>query len=302
MDIDCHCEPLPLQLLLVCRAIHNETVPILYGQNVLVGEWLPGRELFRSLSLLAQRSIRSLQIFLSWPLGHMRNVPGTSRMHDRPGNEVEELFSIISSVCTLDKLHLTLDWEVLHMPYRGTNTQLLALLPRLKGFAVCLNYKPQQKLNRLSKDMVALVTSDSQVHHGSFPLMKLPTEIRHQVLRFTDLVVKWGTFWSVDGLAVVDGKFAIPLVIKSRSLCCRTCSTSRAICCCPNLVAGFSATCTCSTLPENFLSVSRQFAEDAREVLFRNNRFIFTGHASKTLSFLQKQPPRYVIAHTSNRL
>ena len=282
-DFECYCETLPLQLLFLCRAIHYEVVPILYGQNVLKAEWLSGgREAFQSLSLLAQRSIRSLQIFLGWPRRARYESP-------RPLKQLEELFSIISEGCTIDKLHMTLDCDVSNMARSGPNSQFLALLPKFKSFAIRFD-KMLQPWSKLSKDVVAVAPSDPQLYNRGFPFMKLPPELRHQVLRYSDLVVKPSPHRWVDGVVVGDGEFTIHLTDVWRGRCCGTCSTSSAICCCPLLVAGFSQTCTCYTLPRNFLSVSHEFAKDAREVLFRNNRFIFSGHPTKTLSFLKRQP------------
>ena len=114
----------------------------------------------------------------------------------------------------------------------------------------------------------------------------LPEEIRKQVLSETQFIGLRYNSWRSDYLFIYDG--VLRQTERSRR-CCKTCSTPPAICCCPRLTSGYSSTCTCLSYLTSFLTVSKQFATEYKEVLFSQHHFVFAGNHAKTLAFFEGQ-------------
>ncbi|MCJ1288174.1 Endonuclease III-like protein 1 [Xylographa opegraphella] len=281
MDHECYCDAIPLQLLTCCRTVHHEVNELLYAHNVFKLSWwnLPARETFQRLSATAVATIRSLQIDL-----------GSIERRDRmmvTEEDINKLFDIIVTRCTTTKLNFTIACDVLERKYIGVVTRPFKRLTHLRSCAVCLTILPDVSLGKLAKKMVLAATNHVSRVSG-FPFMKLPKELRYQILEHTDLVMRWrDRRWLDDGLVIQDG---LSLPDNKPNYCCRRCTSSHAFCCCPHLTASFSDSCACFLFPHAFFRVSRQFATEAREVFFSQNRFIFTGTPDGTLAFLQRQP------------
>ncbi|MCJ1434257.1 Endonuclease III-like protein 1 [Xylographa pallens] len=281
MDHECYCDAIPLQLLQCCRAVYHEVHDLLYAHNVFKLSWwnLPARETFQRLSAGAVATITALQVDL-----------GSIERRDRmivTEEDIDKLFDIIATKCTTTKLNFTLACDVLERKRIGVVTQPFKRLTHLRSCAVCLAGMPDVSLGKLAKQMV-LGATDHVGRATAFPFMKLPKELRRQILEHTDLVVRWrDQMWSDDGLVIQDG---LHLADNKPNYCCRRCTSSHAFCCCPHLNSSFSASCACFIFPSAFFRVSHQFATEAREVFFSHNRFIFTGPPDGTLSFLRGQP------------
>ncbi|MCJ1385415.1 Endonuclease III-like protein 1 [Xylographa soralifera] len=282
MDHECYCDAIPLQLLTCCRTIYTEVNDLFYARNVFKLSWwnLPARETFQRLSAAALATITALQIDL-----------GSIERKDRmivTGEDIDRLFDIITTKCTTTKLNFTLVCDVLEQKHIGMVTQPFKRLTNLRSCCVCLAVLPDVALGKLAKKMV-LGATNRVGHADAFPFMKLPKELRYQILEHTDLVVRWrDQMWSDDGLVILDG---LDLADNKPSYCCRRCTSSHAFCCCPHLNSSFSESCGCFIFPNAFFRVSHRFATEAREVFFSQNRFIFTGPPDGTLSFLRSQPP-----------
>ncbi|MCJ1394125.1 Endonuclease III-like protein 1 [Xylographa bjoerkii] len=201
--------------------------------------------------------------------------------------DIESLFDIIATKCTTTKLNFTLTCNVFERKQVGAVTQSLKRLTTFRSCAIRLAILPDIALEKLAKKMVLGATK--HVNRVSrFPFMKLPKEIRYQILEHTDLVARWrDEMWLDDGLVIQDGS---GLPDNKPSYCCRRCTSSLAFCCCSHLNASFSESCVCFIFPTSFFRVSHQFAREAREVFFSENRFIFTGQPDRTLSLLRGQP------------
>ena len=281
MDHECYCDAIPLQLLTCCHIIHKEAHDLLYAHNVFKLSWwnLPARETFRRLSAAALATIRTLQIDL-----------GSIERKDRmmvTVEDIDSLFDIIATKCTTTRLNFTLVCSIREPKHIGVVTQPFKRLSNLRSCAVCLDTLPDVYLGKLAKKMVLGATNHGGRASG-FPFMKLPKELRCQILEHTDLVARWrDKMWSDDGLVIQDG---LELADHKPSYCCRRCTSSYAFCCCPHLNSSFSESCSCFLFPNAFFRVSRQFATEAREIFFSQNRFIFTGPPDGTLSFLRRQP------------
>ena len=98
--------------------------------------------------------------------------------------------------------------------------------------------------------------------------MQLPQELLHDVLLRTDLVVHWRPGMDVDGLLIEEGK-----IVPSDDGPPGPGPDAR------------------SSFPLSLSQVSEQFRDVAQQVIFSKNRLIFTGHPTKTLSFLREQKP-----------
>ncbi|MCJ1294641.1 Endonuclease III-like protein 1 [Xylographa carneopallida] len=282
MDHECYCDAIPLQLFTCCRAVQREVRGLLYARNVFKLSWwnLPARETFQRLSAAALATITALQIDL-----------GSIERRDRmivTEEDIDRLFTIIATKCTTANLNFTLACDVLERKHIGVVTRPFKRLTDLRSCAVCLAVLPDVPLGKLAKKMVLGATNHAGRASG-FPFLKLPKELRSQILEHTDLVVRWRDHkWSDDGLVIQDG---LDLADNNPRYCCWRCTRSHAFCCCPHLNSSFSESCACFIFPSAFFRVSHQFATEAREVFFSQNRFIFTGPPDGTLSFLRSQSP-----------
>ena len=279
MDFECYCDAVPLQLLTCCRTVHDEVRDLLYGRNTFKLSWwtLPARETFQHLDDTALATITALQIDLG-SIDRRDQMIGTTE-------DINRLFEIIATKCTTSKLDFTLSCDVIERKQVGVVTQPLKRVTNLRSCAVRLTVLPDNALGKLAKRMVLGATNHVGRASG-FPFMKLPKEIRYQIFEHTDLVARWRDDMADDGLVVQDGS---ALADSKPSYCCRRCTSSLAFCCCSHLNASFSESCVCFIFPSSFFRVSHQFATEAREVFFAQNRFIFTGQPDKTLSFLRTQ-------------
>ncbi|MCJ1398827.1 Endonuclease III-like protein 1 [Xylographa trunciseda] len=281
MDFECYCDAVPLQLLTCCRTVYHEAIHLLYARNVFKLSWwnLPAREALQRLSATAMATLTALQIDLG-------SIDHNSRMSVTE-EDVERLFEIITTKCTTTKLNFTYICDIIERKHVRALSQPFKRLTNLRSCAVRLNTFPDVALEKLAKTMVLGATNHGG-RVGGFPFMRLPREIRYQILELTDLVARWrDRRWADDGLVIQDGG---GLPDSKPKYCCTRCTSSLAFCCCPQINASFSESCSCFVFPTSFFRVSRQFAMEAREVFLSQNRFIFTGNPYRTILFFQNQP------------
>ena len=278
-DFECYCDYIPLQLLLSCRVIHDEVVPLLYGRNVFklsCPDWK--RKVFQPPSSMALASLTCLQLYLS--------------DRTRYAEDIAEVVDLFSTKCTLPKLDLSLSYNFDDPIDFRRLAECWESFSNLKMCAISLGVSRRPSTAALAKAMALQATSAPGGMRKPFPFMDLPKEIRYEVLLHTDLVVHWRKGWETDGLSVVNGQRAIGgQRVTGRVVCCGQCTPSRAICCCPQFSASFSLTCTCYHFPSAFFTVSRQFYREAQKVFYSENRFSFYGHPFDTITFFRKLRP-----------
>ena len=299
-SVECYCPSLPTQLLYVSRTVHDEAIAVLYGQNrfKVLPQSHEDLKVLQGLSDKALRAIKSLHVGLD-PVDNQEYVAvdlgGTSAYaldeNSVRGRETLHVWTalckLVASHLTLPELHFSFSCEPQSWTAVAVIIEPLYSLPKVKDSAVRLGSlhtlsTDQQKIRKdMSKELVSFLTGQPITTHGSFPFAKLPREIRKMVLQHTDLVVKRDvTQWLTDGILVSNGR------IQPRKRCCGRCTDALESCCCPVRVAGFSQRCRCWQTPSALLYVSREVCADALEILYSQNRFVFTEDALAMLSKL----------------
>jgi hypothetical protein len=112
------------------------------------------------------------------------------------------------------------------------------------------------------------LTAKEILSHGSFRFLDLPTEVRHRVLHFTDLVLPFReVMWDDDGLVPNYGCSGTDRLPDSRcwkqEFCCQD-------------KPGLYPPCTCYRAPWALFLVCRMMTEDARQVFYSSNRFVLS--------------------------
>ena len=293
--LECFCDPVPLQLLSCCSKMFQEVGTLFWSQNTFKFLW-PGRgcRIFQQLDPSYTPWIRSLHVSLN----------GISPIYWNPelsaelSAGIEALFTTIFEKCRVAELNFTLDCEVNDSIGLQILRHRFGNLFGLKSCAVRLGKSIGETVlerdttsirRKQARQMVVFATGNHMLRDGGKSWWDMPKETRLNILRFTDLVFRWRQGWEFDGLVVQDGKC---LVDKDQPKCCKNCSVCpEATCCCPQFGPSWSSTCTCYSVPGALFAVSRQFALEAREVFFMENRFIFRGDPRKTLSFFKDGLP-----------
>lgn len=292
-------------LLQTCRQISEEVRSLVYAQNTLVvrvEHVETGLAFLRRLPPRHCRELRDLYVELSVDFGPQGNYWGeTPRDQDKFAAWKDAATHVLSNVRpgTL-ALHLTCD--------TGEGQDTLEVLRPLRDAAGCLrdcelrldaksNGQPVDaalvcRLSRLAAETAALVTvlrPRPTFRH----FLRLPVEIRHAILRYTDLVTPYNQVqWSHDrGFSVmVRGpcrgsscppqrhhgcKFQCPMPLDDggmQSFCCRW-------------YGAYSPRCRCWTAPQPLMLVCRAMYRDAITVLYSSNRIIVTPHLPHEQSF-----------------
>lgn len=278
-EVECFCDLVPLQLLLCCRTIYLEVAGLLYGENTFDVVWQDGGlQVFEQLSRAALASITSVQL----DLGLIPRAPW-SGWH---GDGISRLFSTMSTRCTLFKLNLVLKFIFGAIEDFKVVRRELERLSGLKSCAVSLmqyqytgikHCDSEETLQQRAKQMVNSSTHDRKWLNGGFRFLELPTEVQLEVLRHTDLVGRWRRTWRYDGFVIRHGG-SISVITNDDDKCCKSCTPTLFVCCCPHSNPSYSSTCACFVFPKALFHVSKQFSRLARQIFFAENRFIFRGH------------------------
>ena len=298
--LECFCPALPLHLLFLCRSIHNEIVPILYGQNKfkLTREGPGGLRLLRTLNPNALAAMTSLHISL--------NKLGENKALDRTaldGGPVIQDFALLCERMTqlipISQMKFSLTCNPADVATVNQITKSIEMIPVMKECAI--HYGPVQERGTIPRRNARLGPSSNlelgRLAHKtgrylsgtsvmaldtSFPFNKLPWEIRRLVLTHSDLVAHYiRTQWNYDGIEIHDGKLA------SIPACCTKCSDCLEGCFCSAGSEAYSTTCVCYKFPTAFFQVSKQMTQEALDVFLSQNRFIFTGPMYSTLHFFR---------------
>ena len=114
----------------------------------------------------------------------------------------------------------------------------------------------------------AMTSSTYSSLPASSTLMALSKEDRQSALAKTDLIARYRPGWWGTGLLIQDGQ-----------------PTSQA----PLKCDHGPASCDCYSFPHSLLVASNPLSEDAREVMLRENRLVFSGPPRKSLEWLKAQ-------------
>ncbi|CAH0059075.1 unnamed protein product [Clonostachys solani] len=317
---DCLCPEFPKQLLLVCKALHQEVQKVLYGDNkfVLCTHGDPGG--LGALKTLSKDAICSLRYLLvrlnSWPCprGHSRANLKMNRCQICPnsvsqsdpelsaGDNASELIlkeweTICQSLSHIPPGHLQLEFicDVSDADTARRVLQALDSIPRLKECIIRLGRKPNHALQSIATETATRVAAKSSISQP-FHYFGLPQEVRLRILWYTNLGLGGSFLPSQKSLHVVNGKldqrFASSGMHTSDAVrsCCLQCSFTKLHCSCPLKYAAYSPYCQCRSLPLELFHVSRQMAQDASEVLYSMNIFRFRGSFSDTKNMLSMIP------------
>ena len=168
----------------------------------------------------------------------------------------------------------------------------LRTLPTLKHCAVRLyptfGQETSTMLGSVAKSVALGLTNAARTPQKPFPFMRLPKEIRYQILGMTDLVTPWDvTQWESHGMVINTGRLSL-----RPSRCCGECMDYLATGCnCEARGCAYATTCRCYHFPHALFRLNKQLCHDSRKIFYSRNRFVFCGHVLKTLAFLQTRTP-----------
>lgn len=313
----CECSDLALQLLLVSRAIHDETQLVLFSRNKFTLRYHAGSSLapLWSLAESALSAMTSLLIRLNcWPcvLGHDTIDPSRSKCwvcsapldqadpaldrNQEPGKrllqEWNSLCHYLGSRISPERLRLTLICDVTDLESGNEVVAPLAALPPLRECTLRIGRQPNNDLRTLAR-MTSLKMTRTFVPKASFPFEHLPEELRLRVLDFTHLGAEGDYNQRSELLRIEKGKWVNRDVLYfHRPLCCSSCTDTLSDCCCPSAHASYSASCKCRLLPIGLLTANRRVHDDAIRTLYSRNCFDFAQSPVETMNFLMNLSPQ----------
>lgn len=286
-DIDCVCQPLPIQLLYVSRAISKECSRVLYSENNFkicrsrYGGFLP----LYHMTGLTLNTITSLSIRLNAcscrprrqhqdqrPFDHHQTCKGGARGRDKPLASISRNDKSVmrdwKSVCArissnIQPFHLRL-FVICDTTNYGVATEVvepLAKMPTLRGCSIRLGQSPNHELRRLAQATVYQVTGKFDDISISRPRSAdVPIEIQQEILGHTDLIAPQILQWeSTRRLRVIS--------------CCRKCTDVPEACCCSLRHAAFSEICTCWKVPTDLFLISPSLHKAATRIFYQGNSF-----------------------------
>ena len=283
-SFDCFCPFLTLPLLYTCRVVHDDIIPILYGKNRFM-IWRPFSQLgpLTRLSSAALVSMTCLQV----GLGSSGNV--------ETEKEWAVACKILSTKITPSQLSLSLFFYTRTFDALSALLEPLRTLPKLKHCAIRLyptfGEKAATSLTEVAENVALEMTETPTAPQGQFSFMRLPKEIRYQILGLTDLITPWDvTQWDSHGMVIRHGRIAL-----REKRCCGKCMDFLAVGCnCRPSGCAYATTCVCYQFPHGLFRANSQLGEEARQVFYTHNRFILSGSVQKSLAFLRTRTPQTV--------
>ncbi|CAH0043439.1 unnamed protein product [Clonostachys solani] len=308
----CACPAVPKQLLLINKALHKETLEILYGENTfaICAHESEDFEVFKMLSDDALHALRRLVIRVnSAPFLHARNYKNGPCLICRAPGSLRHSQSMLPEwalVCQLlarrlAPVHLKLDLinNAQDLPTIKRILGSLNSLPRLLDCNIWMGRQLDPSIISLARSTaLKLLTKPSPEFKAKpripqTPLTLLPLEVRRRILMSTNLRYNGPFLSKGKGICVKDGKFAPSLSPDCIHGNCIKCSTSAVRCLCRSGLEwqSFSPHCQCRDLPLGLFLASWQMYADGAEVLYSTNTFTFSGSFLDTLNMLQSFRP-----------
>lgn len=326
-DYECICPFLPIQLLRVCRFIHDEVFHILYSENIFV--LLLGGQV--AVSPKAVSKMVSLCVRLNTCAcvsNHFCDTPRAKdpvykrqccichrqcrRGSDSPLSEQSitdggkirrwQDFCRVLETNLRPPVGLTVIADCANMAMAREVVQLMEHFPMLADCAIRLRQSRSLALQRLAEITVLKLTGRASANpHVPFRFMELPRELRRQILWHTDLVAVCILEWNGKGHGYNYTRQLRPLEEYNNRCCMRCTDAGEACCCIVNHASFSSAQCMCWRFPAALFSVCKELNHDATELFFSANRFMIweditleNNHLdrSETLWLLRRMPVR----------
>lgn len=319
--LGCVCPGIPTALLRVSRAIYAEAISVFASRNkfLLRAHTGPDLILLQTMSGDILSAMTSLLVRLnSWPCrrGHSMNediddcetceicytpLSQADPAMDATTQEGQDLIECWTTICKRmslvirpGRLKLAFFCDVDSIETARQVIDPLRNLPTLDQCTIRLGREKDSNLRRLAEDTSDEMTQKLLPIPGPFPFERLPRELRHRILSFTDLAfgkyhedynavrisgckLNMGRAYSINDATITDS-------------CCWECTDTLVDCCCPKRYAAYSAPCVCRQLPLlDLFSVSKHMFEDAFQVFYSNNCFEFPHDPKYALVFLTSQ-------------
>lgn len=328
------CDRTCWSLLLTCHQLYNEVVPIVYSTKHFIDQYRKSYlQKLRRLTPATLGSIRKLTILLNvstcepgWfcckeRLGHTQSgcaqhdeLLGSKPQHQAVISEWYHAIDHIAPHIQNSSLSLYFICDVVDMDTAMAVVKpfLDQSLPPLAECNIRLSPDLDPQIQQLARQAAkqAMGQKDLDATPKAFPFMALPMELRHQILKHTDLVAPYRQVdWNPH-----DGYYLHYSVAGCDWICdlddhhgCqfRQCGkhTEGHGCFCSRYHSAFSTYCHCWQPPTPLFAVCKALHEEAKYVFFTQNRFIIApldgyGNAAKTIldrfeasSFLQDVLP-----------
>ncbi|KAH8593920.1 hypothetical protein B0O99DRAFT_626434 [Bisporella sp. PMI_857] len=315
---DCVCPKLPLQLLLVSRAVYQEVFSAFYSRNKFLIR-LHNTGDFESLHLSQKilNTMTSLLIRLnSWPCprGHEEAYPDgshcltcktptadaslpldiTSQAGQALLYEWRKFAERLALSISATQLKLTIICDVTDKTSGMAILEPLLRLPTIKQCVIRLGQHFDYELYELARKASFRAQGSYSEIQGSFPFQRLPKELRLQILKYTHL--GYHNSYSEDDrfLQIERNKLvqSSSLFLHQRKTCCRKCTETLIDCCCVPIRAAYSMNCECRQIPFELSLVNKEMRADVIEVLLSQNCFDFLQDPEETISFLSNFPQK----------
>ena len=291
-------------LLLTCRAIYSEASAALYSRNRVFIRYRDchGLQPLRNLTTQSLSYLTHLTVHLivnSCEIGQACcNVypgkPKTCDHHDKPLRlspssrhslllEWQSTIDGLKARLKPNRLHFKFICDVTDIESAKQITLPLLSVPTLASCSIRLGRKPDPLIKQLARTTaMQAVAQPSDPPVPSFRFLDLPSELRRQILEFTDLVTPLGEIeWdSRQGYRLRYSTWRCGGIGDCESFLHHACQfrncweDSNGGCFCSHSHAAFAPECGCWSPPTSLFFVCRTLLADARAVFFLRNRFI----------------------------
>jgi len=306
---------LPLNLLYVCHAMHDEVEKLLYGENrfVITRRDPGGLTALENLSISAIRQLRQLTIRInisscigicccgpSW-CGNWREIQNWRHEHDSPlshssaaeGSLVSQLGNICSYLGNIipDQLSLYIICDCQDFEAAKMIVQPLLALPKLRDCAIRLSMSHRERFQHLATSTVFFAMGRQRLPEVPFRFLSLPIEIQIQILMYTNLVPRKVYEYSrytgnmfirdVRSRHCIGDASEFPVTVDSHDGAQTWLNGSAPCCFCTKAHSAFMFQCKCEDDHSKYFLVSRPFKEVAELVYYGENRFIIPSSGLK---------------------
>ena len=293
--------PLPVNLLAVCRSVHDEVRAAMYGENRFVIANKMARAL-RALENMSDSTLRAMTFLTirfnvssceNWCCGGRTCVCDNAgyecrnpKSHDVPldlsTNSGEVLISQWQRICVQltralqpGNLALYVICDCANAETARVVSESLSLLPTLRDCGIRLAIQYNEEISVLARDAVLSLTRTSQPVAKPFRFLDLPEEIKFRILKDTALCNSTVSFHQYG---FNYGRRCKERGRVSKNVVENYCVDSRPLlqCFCSYAHSAFYLRCNCrdNNFPSPFFSVSREFASAAKQVFFSKNKFV----------------------------
>ena len=232
-EVECSLPPLPLQLLYVCRFMHDEVEKLLYSENrfFITRRNTGGLESLLSLSLAAIRHLSHLtiRVNIAYCQGHCCNDRGRGPEYETFCPSLfKHMFDTPLSNGSDEERHTISQWQKICIRLASTLPNQLALyvicdchdletaemiveslssLPKLRDCALRLATDRHSQLHHLAKKTVYSLTGQLQPRSAPFRFLDLPKEIQLRILSYTNLVSGEFSEWGNNFAKYIGNRF-----------------------------------------------------------------------------------------------